>query len=254
MDHYIKNIFFLLGAIAVAIFTYAAASYVSSYAKSVNPASFRNFSVSAEGKAVAIPDVAQITVGVTTEGGKDIASLQQENSAKTNRIVAFLKAQAVSDIDLKTTQYTIDPRYEYYTCPTRGPCPSPTIVGYTITQSVRVKIRDFTKIGTILEGVVTEGANSVSQLVFTIDDPTRVENAARAEAIRKAQEKAAGLARSGGFRMGKLISLGEGVGPQPYPYVGFEKAYGMGGGVTAPIVEPGSQEISVTMTLTYEMR
>lgn len=255
MDERIKNAVGIFIVTAVVVLVYAAASYVHSYSKSLNPASFRSFSVSAEGKSVSIPDIAQFTFSVITEGGKDVGSLQKENTDKMNRINAFLKLSNISVEDIKTVNYNVDPRYQYYSCSERGEkCPPPEIVGYTINQSVRVKIRDFTKIGDLLSGVVDQGANSVSQLTFTIDDPTRVQDEARAEAIRKAHEKARGLARAGGFRLGKLLSLEEGYMQSPsYPMYDSMK-YGVGGGVAAPVIEPGSQETSITMTLKYEMR
>ncbi|MBI1755392.1 SIMPL domain-containing protein [Candidatus Azambacteria bacterium] len=256
MDERIKNIVGFFAVITVMMFAYAAASYVHTYAKSINPSSFRSFSVSAEGKTVSIPDVAEFTFSVITEGGKDVGAMQKKNSEKINRINALLKAKGIGEKDIKTTNYNVDPRYQYYNCPEKGGvCPPPQIAGYTINQSVKVKIRDFAKIGDLLSGVVENGANSVSQLAFTIDDPTKSQNEARAEAIGKARTKAVGLAQAGGFTLGKLLSIEETSYAPPVPYASFEGAkYGMGGGGAAPAIEPGSQEVLVTVTLKYEMK
>lgn len=255
MDERIKMVVRVLKAFAVIVFAYAAASYTYSYALSVNPGAFRSFSVSADGKAVGIPDVAEFTLGVISEGGKDVATLQTQNSKKINTINAFLKAHQIADKDIKTTNYNIDPRYQYYNCVDKGPCPPPDITGYSINQSVNVKIRDFSKIGDLLSGVVQNGANSVSQLIFTIDDPTKVQNEARAQAITKAQEKAVGIARAGGFGIGRLLSIEESVPQTPYPpYPMAMEASGLGGRGGAPVIEPGSQETSVSVTLKYEMK
>jgi len=255
MNEQIKNTLGGVMIIVAVVATYAAASYVVSYAKSVDPSSFRSFSVSGDGKSVGVPDVAQFTFSVITEGGKDIGKLQQENSEKINAINAFAKEQGIGDKDIRTQSYNIDPRYQYFSCPTNGgACPPAEIVGYTISQSVQVKIRDFTKIGVLLSGMVQKGANSVSQLTFAIDDPTSVQNDARAEAIVKARQKAEGLAMAGGFRLGKLLSIEESSSTPPYPYPMYERAIGMGGGGVAPSIEPGSQEVSVSVTLRYEMR
>lgn len=246
----------LFGIITIAALAYAAASYVHTYARSVNPASFRSFSVSAQGKAVVVPDIAQFSFSVITEGGKAVGALQKENSEKMNRINAFLKAESVGEKDIKTTHYAIDPRYQYYNCSEKGGvCPPPDIVGYTISQSVQVKVRDFTKIGGILTGAVANGANSVSQLMFTIDDPVKPENEARAEAVQKAREKAAGLARAGGFSLGKLLSIEESSPsfPGQFPMLSDAK-YGRGGEAGGPSIEPGSQDVSVSVSLRYEMK
>lgn len=233
----------------------AALWYVASYAKSVLPG--RTFFSTAESKVVAVPDVAELHLGVLTEGGKNLAALQKENSEKVNRIHAFLKQQGVGEKDTKTQSYTISPRYQYFSCPApRGEgavsCPPPEIMGYSIAQTVAVKIRNLDKAGDILAGAVDNGANTVGGLTFTVDDPTKIENQAREEATMKAREKAKSMARAGGFRLGKLISISEGFAQPPMQLEAAVRE-GMGGG-GSPAIQPGSQEIRVEVTLTYEMR
>jgi hypothetical protein len=135
-------------------------------------------------------------------------------------------------------------------------CPPSDIVGYTITQSVTVKVRDFAKAGDILGGVVEKGANSVSGLQFIVDDPTEVQNKAREEAVAKAKAKAEAMADAGGFSIGRLLNIYEsGAMPQPYYYDSRMKTLGMGGAeASAPSFEPGSQDTNVTVTLQYEIR
>ena len=194
---------------------------------------------------------------VITEGGMGIGALQTENTKKVNKAIEFVKSKAINEKDIKTQSYNVQPRYQYFNCPRDGgACPPPAIVGYTITQSVLVKVRDFAKVGDLLSGVVGQGANSVSDLSFTLDDPTMVQNEARAEAINKAHAKAESLARAGGFALGRLISIEEGNMYQPPIYAMESAKYGMGGGVTssAPSIEPGSQEVNISVMLKYEIR
>lgn len=126
-------------------------------------------------------------------------------------------------------------------------------MGYSIAQTVAIKIRNLDKAGDILAGAVDNGANTVDGLIFTADDPAKLENQARAEAITKAREKAAAMAKAGGFRLGKLISISEGFNGSPAPYAEAAFKEGMGGG-GSPTISPGSQEIRVEVTLTYEMK
>jgi uncharacterized protein YggE len=201
-----------------------------------------------------VPDVAHITFSVITQNG-DLAKLQQQNTERANRAIEFVKSKGVDAKDIKTQSYTIEPRYEYRPC-TIGPCPPPAIVGYSVTQTVSVKIRDFTIIGDILAGVVERGANSVSGPFFNVDDPTELQNQARREAIEKAKKRAEAVAEAGGFRLGKLLSIEDSY----YPIYGYE-ALGKGGAgeavrasVPMPTVEPGSQEITVTVILRYGIK
>ena len=246
---FVKGVFLFLVAIA-------AFWYVSAYSRSVVPE--RSFSVSGEGKAVAVPDIAQLSIGVLTEGGKNLADLQKQNTEKINLIISYLKEQGIDPKDIKTEYYNISPRYQYFSCPpiplvieTPRPCPPSEIIGYSISQNISVKVRDLGKAGDVLAGVVEEGANSVSGPNFTVDDLVDFENKAREEAIKRAREKAKSMARAGGFRLGKLISIQEGFSGYPVPLY-FEKADGLGS--SGPAIEPGSQEVSVIITLTYEIR
>lgn len=257
MNNKIKNYLGIAIIAVILILSFAVVSYVNSYARSIQPSAFRSFSVTAEGKAAVVPDVAQFSFGIITEGGKDIAALQKENTEKSNKIIEFIKSSGVKKEDIKTQVYNVEPRYQYSECAPviRGNgkiCPPPEIVGYTINQSVLVKARNFAKIGDILAGVAENGANSVSQLSFTLDDPTSVQDQARNEAISKAIEKAKGIARAGNFSVGRLLSIEEGGGYSP---VYSLKAFGGESAVfPSPTIEPGTQETSVTVTLRYEIK
>jgi len=272
MDTRIKN--WVGIALVATLFIGAISSlwYVRAFSQSIEPSSFRSFSVSAEGKAVAIPDVAEFSFTVLTQGGTDLAALQQTNTQKTNDAIAFVKSKEVADKDIKTQNYTVEPRYQYFNCDSpsaRLPyddispetvireCPPPEIVGYTVRNTVSVKVRNFNEVGGILSGVVSNGANSVSGIYFTVDDPTAVENEARAEAIVKAKDKAEALADAGDFRLGRLLNISEGGGVIPYYDKRMAVAQEFDGDmavVPAPSIEPGSQDFQITMTLTYEIR
>lgn len=257
MNQNIKNLLGLALIAGVVALGYAAVLLTGAYNRNIEPYNVPSFSVTGEGEVVAKPDVAKFDFSVITEGGKDIASLQETNTRKVNEAIAFLKENGVEEKDIKTTGYNIEPRYQYYGC-TDGACPPPQIVGYTIRQTVEVKIRDFSKTGNILSGVVGKGANSVSQLSFEVDDPTELQNQARAEAITKAQAKAKSIAEAGGFKLGRLLIIEEYQAEPPIIYGrGGLEVNGIGGGIetmTPPTIEPGSEEIKVTVNLRYEIK
>ncbi len=225
----------------------------------------RTFQVQGEGKVVAVPDIAEISFIILTEGGKNISDLQKENTKKANAAIAFLKDSGIDEKDIKTQSYSVSPRYQYYSCPpviygtgekgiSPESCPPSEIVGYSIQQTILVKVRDLNKTGDILSGIVASGSNNVYGPNFTIDDPNELQNEAREKAIAEAKERAKSIARAGGFRVGRLVAVQEGfITPWPMSVVAFgaEKG-GVGGGT--PDIEPGSQEVSATVYLTYEIR
>lgn len=260
MDKKIKNYLGISAFISMIILAISSLLFAGIYSRSIEPSSYRSFSVSGEGKVVAIPDVAQFSFSVITEGGKDIGNLQQENTQKANQAISLLKNNGVEEKDIKTTGYNLQPRYQYFSCPVvknspARPCPPAEIVGYTISQTVSVKIRDFEKTGEILSGVVQSGVNSVSGLSFTIDDKTEIENEARQEAIAIAINKAESIAQAGNFNLGKILSISEDFSPI---FSRFDKSFAMMSAsedtASPPAIEPGSQEVSVSVTISYEIR
>ena len=89
---------------------------------------FAVFRFQPKGRITTIPDVAQFSFSVKTEGGKNIADLQKENTEKTNQSIEFVKANGVETKDIKTTNYSLEPRYQYYNCSrpenNATPCPA----------------------------------------------------------------------------------------------------------------------------------
>ena len=249
--------------IAVLAIGFSSISYVRSFSKMIAPNSFRSFSVSGEGQAVGIPDIAEFSFTVLTEGGKDIATLRKANDEKSNKAIEFLKKEGVTKEDIKTASYNLSPRYQNSTCgysnlAGREVCPPPEIVGYSIANTVEVKVRKemFDKVGTVLAGVVSVGANTVSQLSFTMDDPTEVENSARTMAINKAEAKAKAIAKAGGFSVGRLLDISEG-GVRPYYQMAYDSKLSLDGAIaemgSTPTIEPGSRDVIVNITLRYEI-
>ncbi len=224
MNAFLKNLLglVLIGALGVASFVLFQVS--KTYDRSSEPTNFRSFMVSGDGKASGTPDVAEFSFQVITEGGTDVAKLQSDNATKMNKALEFIKKQGIVAKDIKTEQYSISPRYQTTACDygSGKVCPPAEITGYTVQQGASVKIRDFKLISDLLSGVIKNGANSVSQISFTLDNPTDVENTARAEAFKKAKEKAEALAKAGNFTLGRLLDISEGMTSPVY--------YGRGGG------------------------
>lgn len=252
MNDNIKNYLGVTIIGALIVFALGTLSVAVSYSES---SSQRNFTVFAEGKSVIIPDIAQFTFSVITEGDKNISALQKENTDKANKVNGYLRERGVDKKDIKTQDYSVEPRYQYSDCD-HGACPPPEIIGYSVRQTLLVKVRDAGKAGDFLSGVVSNGTNSVSQLTFTVDDRTKYEDEARAQAIDKAKQKAKTIAKAGGFSLGKLISISEDPGsPPPYPPFVMGVADFEGGGGDQPIkIEQGSQEVLVNISLTYEIK
>lgn len=209
----------------------------------------RIFYVSAEGKAVVSPDIANLSFSVVSEGNDPVA-LQDENNEKMQRALDHVKAQGVDEKDIKTAQYNLQPRYEFDEDRRRS-----FISGYTLTQTVFVKVRDIEKTAPVLAGLPERGINQIGSISFSVDDPDKYLADAREEAFRKARAKAKEIARENGLRLGRIVNVSESGWPGPIFYDAAR------GGGFAPLsvpspaptpLEPGTQEVTVQVSVAYE--
>ncbi len=216
--------------------------------------------VDGTGKATAIPDIATVNYTVT-EKGTTVGEAQTKATEKMNAALEFLKGFGVDEKDIKTTGYNVYPEYSYQQPCYSGYCPpteNPKIIGYQVSQSVEVKVRDTEKVGEVLQGLGDKGVQNIYGPNFTVDDPDGAKSEARKEAIEKAQAKAKLLAKQLGVRLGKVVSFYENTGG--YPYYGE----GMGAGgmmdvamtkeAPAPNLPAGEQETQITISITYEIK
>jgi len=238
---------FLMIATVYSIFWGPAKKYVDSYANSLYPA--KTFSVSAEGKVTVSPDIAKFTFSVVSEGG-DTKILTENNNKLMNAAVEFVKSSGVDEKDVKTTQYDLSPKYEY-----DEKTKKTSISGYTLTQTVLVKVRDLTKVAEIVGGLPALGINQIGSISFEVDDQEKFLAEARKQAFEKARAKALEVASQNGVSVRNIIGFWE-SGIQPY-YSASSKTLGMGGAdiaAIAPQIQPGTQEITVQVSVTYEIK
>ena len=208
-------------------------------------------SVSGTGEVYAKPDLALIDFSVVTEK-KTVGEAMAENTKKMNSVIETIKNQGVEEKDLKTTNFSIYPRYEWHEKSEIYPSGKRVLVGYEVNQTLQIKIRDLTKIGNIIQEATNAGANQVGDLQFTIDKRDELKSQARKEAIEKAKVMAKEIAGQLGVKLVKIVSFSENaVAPIPSPY--FMERAAEGGKVGTPQIQTGENKIEVTATITYEI-
>lgn len=207
----------------------------------------REISVEAEGSAFVIPDTAVVNLGVTTDGETSEAVVEQ-NTEKMNAVLEAIKGLGIEESKIQTTGYYLYPKYNWTE-------EGQETDGYTLTQNVEVRISDFELIGEVIAQSSTAGANMVGGVDFTLDDPDSAKMEARLEAVAEAKMKAEQIADAAGLKLGDVVNYYE------YSYSG-----GKGGGYyyddfaegaaleNAPSIEPGEEEVTLTVTLTYQLK
>lgn len=220
--------------------------------QNIRPAVPKNtVSMSAEGRVSATPDLATITVGVTSNGNTAKA-VQDDMAKKVNQIIDFVKKQGIDPKDITTSNFSVYPNYDYQ----RG---TNEITGYQGNETVTVKIRGVDKstekVSIILDGATASGGNQIQGVYFSFEDPDNLRQEARKQAIAKARQKAQELADEVGLKLGKIVSISDNTGSYPVPMPYAAEGLGGGGGAkSAPDIEAGSQDISASVTITFEIK
>lgn len=200
------------------------------------------------GVVEAQPDIVYLTLGVDLRTD-NAASVVADASGRMDRILAALKAAGVAEEDIHTASYNlwVEQRYDPQTGQITG------VLDYHIMHSVRATVRDLDKVGTVLTAAVEAGANSVSEVSFSVADPDALASEARSKAIADAQKRAQEMAGSLGITLGKVVSVSESGG-----YVPTSTYYDARGGAAmeyaaAVPLPAGSFSVSISVVLVYEL-
>jgi uncharacterized protein YggE len=220
------------------------------WASSVPPA--RTIMVTAEGKTTATPDLAEVTFSVVSTG-QNPQTLETNNTSKMNAALQFLESQNIATSDIATTGYDLQPAYNYDNSTQRN-----YITGYTLTQTVTVKIHDLANVATVLGGLTPLGVNQIGGVDFTFNDPNTFVALARVDAMNKAEIKAQQMAYAAGTSLGEVVNLSENsYVPQPFPVYNTAvpmAAMGASSAVSTPNIQPGSQDVTDNVTIIYALR
>jgi uncharacterized protein YggE len=215
--------------------------------------------VSGKGEVVAIPDVATFSYSVT-EKGKTVKEAQDKATAKSNAVLEFLKKSNISEKDIKTLSYSVNPQYDYMKDQSSGcigmGCPGKQVLsGYEVSQTIQVRIKDTAQAGTVLTGIGSLNVQNVSGLDLTVDDEDTVIANARTKAIDDAKAKAQVLAKQLGVKLVRITSFTEQGQPVPMYYAKATLDSGVANqAAIAPQIPTGENKVTSNVTITYEIR
>ena len=199
--------------------------------------------VSGLGTVTTAPDMAEITSGVVTQAPTAAGALAA-NSQAMEKVLRSLAAQGVAARDIQTTSISVSPQRRAV----RGEGRPPEIVGYEVTNQVRVNVRDLARLGRVLDEQVTQGANSVYGIRFGLADPAPLLDEARKRAMADARRRADLYAAAASLRVGRVVAVQEAGAVAPRPEMA---ARVMTAGAVP--VAPGEQEIRASVSVTFSL-
>lgn len=237
-------------ATALAAILFADASTVPALAEDHDP--IPQISVSATGTADIEPDMAVINLTVLREAETARQALDA-NTLAMSEVLDAMKAEGIEDRDLQTSNFNIQPRYVYPE-PRDGVRPAPRIVGYQVSNSLTVRVRDLDRLGSILDTSVTLGVNQGGGIMFTNDDPSEAISQARTKAMQNAIEKAETLTAAAGIGLGRVLSISEQSGPgRPIPIARAEMAMAADIASEPVPIAAGESTYRVSVNVTFEL-
>lgn len=166
--------------------------------------------LSAEGEMKLPPDMATLTLGVTTTAPSAAEALAA-NAAQMTKVMVALKAAGLSGPDVQTSQLSLSPQYVY------EQNQPPKLTGYQASNQVNVTVRDLSMLGRLIDAVTGVGATNVGEISFGLANPVSAQNEARVRAVKALEDKARLYADAAGYHVGRLVNLTEGGGYQPGP-------------------------------------
>ncbi len=199
------------------------------------------------GEATATPDIAILRLGV--EAREDtVAESQAKASEAMSQVMESLKENGVAEQDIQTQHFSIYPITQWDERRNKE-----EVIGYRVTNTILAKIREVDKAGDVIDAVGEAAGDliRIQDISFTVDNPTKYYEEARANAMQNAKDKAAQLAESSGVELGEPTYIWEGAAYRPQS----NKEYYRGGEYAAPAPEtpisPGELKISVSVQVAY---
>lgn len=201
--------------------------------------------VTGEGRVDAVPDLATISLGVTTEA-KSAAAALSANSTAMAAVLERLRAAGIAERDLQTSGLSVSPVWTDY-ARSGG---RPEIAGFQASNTLGVRVRALDTLGTVLDAAVKDGANTLGGLTFGMAEPQPLLDEARTLAVADARRKAELMAAAAGVRLGAVESIAETGGYQP-PMPQFRADSAMIG--EAVPVAQGEVSVSASVTVVWRL-
>ena len=198
--------------------------------------------VTGEATVEATPDMATISLGVTTEG-QTAAEAMAANSKALQAVIERLKTAGIEDRDLQTSNLSLNPNWVGYDSGS-----TPKIAGYVASNMLNVRVRALDALGSVLDASIADGANTLNGISFELAEPRPAQDEARKAAVADARARATLLVEAAGGKLGKIVSITENSGyGSPMPMFKSDAA-------AAPVpVASGQIGLQASVTISFEI-
>lgn len=212
-----------------------------------------SLSVTGTGKITAEPDIAFLSAGVLSEADTPEGALN-DNNKKMQAIFALLADTGIERKHIQTSNFSIQPRYNHHRPKPGETRKPPEIVGYTVNNTITVKVVDLEKLGPTITNVVQSGSNQLGSIYFDISNKEALFDKARKEAVEDAKRKAEIYTSAAGVKLGKLVAIREGTRHSPRPRHRDFASEALVSKAAAPTpIAAGEQKLSLSVTIRWKI-
>ena len=199
-------------------------------------------SVTGEATVSVAPDLAEIDGGVTSEA-KTAREASEANNAAMGKVLQALKGAGIEEKDIQTARLSLQPQ----SAPNRsGPS---AIAGYRASNRVTIRVRDVTKVASVIDTLVGAGANEIGGINFVVSQASKLLDEARERAVADARRKAEIYAKAAGVTLGAPLSISEEGNSAPVPY----RRMAAGMAASAPVAQ-GEETLQVTVSVSWAIK
>jgi uncharacterized protein YggE len=197
--------------------------------------------VGADGKYEAEPDTALMQFNISAQED-NLQAANARASKAAEQIRQLLRTNGLDPKQAQIGMFAVEPVYDYKN-------PKRKLVGYRVDANISIKIKDFSKIGPITQGLADMDVTGNQSLIYTLDDIDAAKIKAVQDALRRAHDEANAVAGGSGRTLGELsyASVDTYEVPRPRPMaVGGPMAMKAADAMAAPTEDFGAQKVTVT--------
>lgn len=201
--------------------------------------------VTGEGRVDQAPDMATVSLGVTTEGATAAEALGA-NSAEIAKVLERLGSAGIEPRDVQTTGLSVNPNWQH-----NSSGEAPKISGFIANNGVTVRVRALDGLGAVLDAAVRDGANQLNGVEFGLQEPRPAQDEARRRAVADARAGAELLAEAAGVKLGAIRSINETMAA-PMPMPAFRMAADAAAAAPVPVAA-GEVATTANVTIVWEI-
>lgn len=207
--------------------------------------------IQATGTSTMVPDMAQLNLSVMRNAETAAVALRA-NSQAMAEILKEMEAQGIESSDLQTANFNISPIYDRRKYNGDREKEGQHILGYTVTNGLTIRVRDLSKIGTILDRAVELGVNTSGGIIFESSKADEARAQARTNAVKAAMAKAKTIADAANVQLGSIIHMSEQGSARPGMQRMAVRAFDNAESAAVPIAA-GEGSYSVTVNVHWEI-